>query len=168
MSYGCDLLTLTAVASNWDSSEKVSCPQWTAFHLERSIWWRVVTLAHAQIVHMLIVFCVHSLHPTVSSCSAWVHKAPAWLHWLLHVLLLACMQCGDASRFALGSCHHHQGISTLVLLINVACCHQCVCVEDRYTTQTILKPSRRFYKWLASFKNGLIWFAFTPARFKTD
>ena len=40
----------------------------------------VVTLAHAQIVHVLIVFCVHSLHPTVSSCSAWVHKAAAWLH----------------------------------------------------------------------------------------
>ena len=27
-------------------------------------------------------------------------------------------------------------------------------VEDRYTTQTVLKPSGRFYKWLAGFKTG--------------
>ena len=27
-------------------------------------------------------------------------------------------------------------------------------VEDRYTTQTVLKPSRQFYKWLAGFKTG--------------
>ena len=43
--------------------------------------------------------------------------------------------------------------------------HVCVYIEDRYTTQTILKPSRRFYKWLA----GPIWYTtFTPARFKTQ
>ena len=30
----------------------------------------------------------------------------------------------------------------------------CVCVEDRYTTQTILKPSGPFYKRLAGFKAG--------------
>ena len=27
-------------------------------------------------------------------------------------------------------------------------------VEDRYTTQTVLKPSGRFYKWLADFKQA--------------
>ena len=29
-----------------------------------------------------------------------------------------------------------------------------VYVEDQYTTQTVLKPSGRFYKWLAGFKTG--------------
>ena len=48
--------------------------------------------------------------------------------------------------------------------------HVHVYVEDRYTTQTVLKPSGQFYKQLAGFKTaGPIWYTtFTPARFKTD
>ena len=30
----------------------------------------------------------------------------------------------------------------------------CIYVEDRYTTQTVLKPSGRFYKQLAGFQMG--------------
>ena len=72
-----------------------------------------VSLAHAQVVHMLIVFCVHSL----SHCSAWVHKAAAWLDWFAIVTCMQCMQSIATSSVHGGPCHHHQGINTLVLLI---------------------------------------------------
>ena len=70
---------------------------------------------------------------------------------------------------------HNNLITTLLELLHWYC--TMYNVEDRYTTQTVLKPPGWFYKWLASFKTGWpalkqagpIWNpTFTLDRFKTE
>ena len=123
---------------------KLSWPQWANFHFDSPICTtrepvllmksqvqapgprratciiddEVFNLAHAQPVHMLIVQCItkSSVYIVYNYCSAWVHKAAAWAHWLL--LLLACMwaaACSQVWKFiqsAWSSHNHHRGYST--------------------------------------------------------
>ena len=77
-------------------------------------WWRAISLAHAQIVHMLIVLLSHlcTLYIAYSHCSAWVHK--------LHLgcidlqLFLACMYAINYSKQLHPVCtvHRERGLQS--------------------------------------------------------
>ena len=80
--------------------------------------WRVTTCPNCVCAHCITKF-KSSVYLACFHCSAWVHKAAAWLHWfaISCYFFYACMQSSIYIQCAWGACNHHRGISTLVLLI---------------------------------------------------